>query len=417
MQIIIVGGGITGVAAALELRREGHETVLIDRVKPGDTGQTSFGNAGVLASKAIIPISTPGFLSHVPKMWFGKDGPVFFNPLHLAGFLPWLRRFSGYATEEAVARIAEGLTPVIGDSLEMHRALSAGTDAADLIDTGPYVYLYRDQAAFEADLWGWEFRRERGQSWEEWDRDDILDRDPFVSEDYAFAAALSEQGWVRLPGAYIKALFDAYMELDGIFRLGEVVDLTPDPATVTLAGGEEMAADKVILTTGAWSDRLMKKLGHRSMVTSERGYHITFENPEVDGEPVEGPGPYMLTDAKVVVTPMEPGLRLAGLAEFAPVDAPEKQGAYDLIRRLARKLYPGITWEEETQWMGRRPSTPDSLPLIGASPKAPDFVCAFGGQHLGLTMGPKIARLAAQVATGRAPNIDMAPYAVDRFDP
>jgi D-amino-acid dehydrogenase len=65
--------------------------------------------------------------------------------------------------------------------------------------------------------------------------------------------------------------------------------------------------------------------------------------------------------------------------------------------------------------MGRRPTTADSLPLLGAAPEAPGIVFAFGGQHLGLTMGPRLGRMAAAVAAGRPQNLDLAPYRVDRF--
>ncbi|MEM6933414.1 MAG: FAD-binding oxidoreductase [Pseudomonadota bacterium] len=414
MNIVVIGAGITGVCAALTLVRDGHHVTLIDRVPPGDGNQTSFGNAGILASAAVIPVSVPGLLSKVPGMWLDKDGPLFFNPFHLPALVPWLIPFLRNATSDGVKRIAQGLAPLISDSVDQHESLSKETPAAALIERGPYVYLYGSKAEFEADSMGWSIRREHGMTWDEWDRTALLDRDPHLGGAFHFGAALHNHGWIRWPAKYTAALSEAYLAAGGEFLSGEVTDLTPldgGRAAVSLAGGKRLEADRVILSTGVWSDRLAKKLGHKAMIQAERGYHLTL-----DGATRRPPSPYMLTSAKMAATPMDPGLRVAGLAEFAPIDAPAKQTPYTLLRRKARVLYPDIEWQAETEWMGRRPSTPDSLPLLGASPRAPGFVFACGGQHLGLTMGAKVGRIAAGIATGKPTNLDTAPYRVDRFD-
>ncbi|MEM9046520.1 MAG: FAD-binding oxidoreductase, partial [Pseudomonadota bacterium] len=266
----------------------------------------------------------------------------------------------------------------------------------------------------EADDFSWAIRREQGLSWDEWDRDDLQDRDPYLGPEHQFGAALHNHGWITHPSAYCQALFNAFAEAGGKMALGEVVDVAPldqGRAKITLEGGSETEADRVILATGVWSGKLASKLGHRAMMQAERGYHLVFK-----GANRRPPTPYMLSSAKAAATPMDPGLRVAGLAEFAPIDAPAKQTPYALIRRQAKRLYPDLEWEGETYWMGRRPSTPDSLPLVGPSPKAPGIIFACGGQHLGLTMGPKVGRIAAGMATDRPTNIDTSPYRVERFD-
>ncbi|MEE8454819.1 MAG: FAD-binding oxidoreductase [Limibaculum sp.] len=166
-----------------------------------------------------------------------------------------------------------------------------------------------------------------------------------------------------------------------------------------------------MLAAGVWSGKLAGKLGHNAAMESERGYHLTLTG--VSHKP---PAPYMVTDAKLGVTPMEDGLRFAGTVDFGGIDGPEQSAPLESLRRRVRQIYPGLTWDGEETWMGQRPSTVDSLPLLGASPKAPAIHFAFGGQHLGLTMGPRIGRMTADMIAGRKPNIDIAPYRVDRFD-
>lgn len=414
MRIIVVGAGITGVATALVLKREGHDVTLIDRIEPGNENQTSFGNAGILAAGSVIPVSVPGLMSKVPQMWLDKDGPLFFNPLHLPKFLPWLVPFLRNATPEGVRRIAAGLAPLVGDAVEEHEALAKGTSAAAFIRRGPYVHLYPSREAFDADKFSRDVRTELGFTFDEYDRAALIERDPHLGPAHQYAAAYHDQGWITWPSAYVAALAEAFREAGGVFHSGEVVDVTPldgARAAVTLTGGDRLEADRAILSTGVWSGKLADKLGHKAMMQAERGYHLTLLNPSI-----KPPSPYMYGSAKLGVTPMEPGLRIGGLAEFAPIDAPAKQTPFAQIRRRAKMLYPELEWEGETEWMGRRPSTPDSLPLVGASPKAPGIVLACGGQHLGLTMGAKVARLAAGLASDKPTNIDMSPYRVDRFD-
>ena len=70
---------------------------------------------------------------------------------------------------------------------------------------------------------------------------------------------------------------------------------------------------------------------------------------------------------------------------------------------------------ETTRWMGRRPGTPDSLPVIGPSKTTANVFYGFGHGHMGLTWGPSTGRLIAEAMTGAKSNIDMAPFRVDRF--
>jgi len=412
LKIAVIGAGIVGVSTAEWLRRDGHAVTLIDRIEPGDPAQTSYGNAGLLARTAVVPVSVPGLLKHVPSMLMDPDGPLFLRWSYLPRLLPWLMPFLRNGREDKVREISTSLDAILGDSVDQHRALSAGTAAADYIETGDYAYLYKDRAAFEKDAWGFGIRREHGAEWEEWDRAALLERDPHLSEQVGFAAALKDHGWIRDPGAYVAALFAAYRAGGGGFQLGEVDAIAPAEAggTVTVAG-EATAYDRIVVASGVWSRRMAEQLGHTVPMEAERGYHLVLENPSF--QPAI---PYMVADAKFAVTPMDGGLRCAGLVEFAGIDAPAKMERTKLFERRIRALYPTLEWSGMQTWMGRRPSTPDSLPLIGESTRARGIWFGFGAQHVGLTSGPKTGRLIADMIAGRHPNIDMAPFATNRFD-
>jgi len=306
------------------------------------------------------------------------------------------------------------MAALIGDSPDQHEAVTRGTGAERFLRRGPYVFLYPDRKTFEKDAFGFGLRRDHGVTWQEWDRTRLEQHDPELGPGFGFAAAIDGGAWVTAPGPYVAALGEHFLREGGSFLQGEVTDIAQiegGRAAVTLVGGARLEADRVVLAAGAWSGRLAKRLGHEARMEAERGYHLMLK-----GASHLPPSPYSFVAAKIAATPMEEGLRLAGVVDLSGLDAPPLKAPLDGIRKRIRQLYPKLRWEVEETWMGQRPSTADSLPLIGPSPKAPAIHFAFGGQHLGLTMGPKLGRLTADLIAGRKPNIDIAPYRVDRFD-
>lgn len=408
MRIIVVGGGITGVSAALGLQRAGVGVTLIDRARPGDPAQASFGNGGILARSAVAPNSMPGLWSRIPALLLSPEAPLFLRWRHLPRFLPWGLSFlrAGMTTARA-RRIAEALSALTSDSVADHRALAAGTAAERFIAEGDYVHIYRrpeDHAGAEVAL-----KAALGFSATPLDEATLRARDPALGPDYRFGAAYAGHGWITDPGAYVAALFEAFRALGGTFLDASVARV--EEGRVLLSDGRELAGDRIVVAAGAWSAGLVRALGHRVPLETERGYHVMLH-----GANHMPPGPYMVSDAQFVITPMAGGLRAAGIVEFGGLDAPPSKAPFALIRRRLKQVYPGLRWERATEWMGHRPSLPDSLPMVGPAPRAPGVVFAFGSQHLGLTIGPRLGRIVTDLVLGRKPNVDLRPFAVDRFD-
>ncbi len=116
-----------------------------------------------------------------------------------------------------------------------------------------------------------------------------------------------------------------------------------------------------------------------------------------------------------VCTPLELGLRIAGTVELGGLDAPPDWRRSEALLRHARRWLPGLESKGATRWMGFRPSMPDSLPVIGASPRHRDVFFAFGHGHSGLGLGARTGQLVAALVAGRDPGIDMTSYRIDRF--
>lgn len=410
LKIAVVGAGIIGVASAEWLRRSGHQVTLIDRDQPGEA--TSFGNGGVLARCAIIPVPTPETVMKGPKMLLAPNEPLFLRWSYLPRLLPWLLPYLANARRDRVMEIAAALAPLLLDTAAQHRALASGTPAEKWLHDSDYIYLFRNQAAFEKDGFDWKLRHEQGIEGEIMTAGDLHDHDPHLGEAYRFGYRLDQHGYIANPGQYVKDLADWFTAQGGTFRRAEVDDIQPtETGAAIVSGGERHEFDRLVVATGAWSKKMSEKIGVRTKLETERGYHVEFSGPSN----LPPGAPYMVTDGKFVATPMAAGLRLAGVVEFGGLDAGPSAAPTDILMHGLKRLYPDFTYESKSLWMGHRPCTVDSLPVLGSSVKSPHVYFAYGHQHIGLTAGAKTGRLLAQMISGTAPNLDMQLYSPDRF--
>ena len=170
-----------------------------------------------------------------------------------------------------------------------------------------------------------------------------------------------------------------------------------------------LTADTYILTTGAWSSAWQKTLGINVPMESERGYHIEFMNPSFSLR-----SPLMVAGGKFVVNSMNNRMRCAGVIEFGGLESPMSEAPIKLLKKQMSELFPDLTYDQVDEWMGHRPATADSLPVIGVSPKAQNVYLGYGHQHVGLSGGPKTGRWLAKLATGAPINTDLSIYAANR---
>ncbi len=408
--VAIVGAGIVGVSTALWLLRDGHEVVLIDRLGPAEG--TSFGNAGVLASSGVVPVTVPGLIAKAPIMLLDPGSPLFLRWSYLPRLLPWLVRFLSHCRASETRRIARALGPILGDSLEQHRALAQGTGAEKWIVPSDYVFVYPNRAAYEAEAFGWSLRRECGFDWEEMDAAALRAYDPAFGAGADFAVRIPGHGFIADPGRYVKDLAAHFEARGGRGLKAEVRDIGREGGRVTGLETDRgtIDCDTVVISAGVWSGPLARRLGLRLPLESERGYHV-----ELLGANMAPRGPSTITAGKFVATPMDGRVRLAGIVELGGTEAPPSRAPVELLLKRAKEAMPNLTWTGTREWMGHRPTLSDSIPVIGAVPGVAGAYMGFGHQHVGLTGGPKTGRLLAGMISGLRPNIDLAPYRPDRF--
>lgn len=407
--VIVIGAGITGVSCAEELRRAGAQVTLIDRGPAGDPAQTSFGNAGILAREGVMPIASPSMLKMIPQIMFSPNSPVYLKWSYMAKFAPWAVGFVMNGARPKARPIISALNELLYDTIEKHTQLAKGTPAARFITKGDMTFLYNRQRQFTSDRFANQVREELGMTWTEMSRNDLIDNDPHISNHYQFGVAYHNHGWIGNPSAYVAALARHFQDNGGTVHAGEVVRVGEN--TVTMRDGHIVTAKTIVLATGAWSKDLATALGHCVPLQAERGYHLSLT-----GASHMPPNTYLIMDKRFGLTPMDGFLRCAGQSEYAPLDMPPNPKAIANLRRFLYRLYPNLEHQGETTWQGTRPTLPDSLPMIGRSDHDKSVVFAFGGQHLGLTMGPKVGQMVRDIVLDRPSNIDVHPYSPSRFD-
>lgn len=407
---VVIGAGIVGVCCAAFLQRQGRRVVIVDRLPPGEA--TSFGNAGSLSWSSCVPIAVPGLLSQVPGWLLRRDGPLTVRWRHLPRLTPWLWRFVRAGRLDRLDAASAALAALHGPALDLHRMLAREAGIADLVRGTGYVHVYTRARVDRVEQLQWRLVARHGASIRVLNAAELKELEPDLSERYVQAMYIDDQGYAANPGRLVKGLARHVAASGGEIVESEVTGfhLSGDRVRAVRTADTSIPARDVVIAAGAWSTRLTRMLGFDLPLESERGYHVTLGDPGVRVRHT-----IMETERKFVATPMEMGLRFAGTVELAEVDAAPDYRRAETILRGAERMFPGLRTAPHTRWMGRRPSLPDGLPVIGASPRQSNLFLAFGHAHTGMIGAPNTGRLVAGMVTKSPLNIDPAPYRPGRF--
>jgi D-amino-acid dehydrogenase len=411
LSVIVIGAGIVGLAAAFHLRIAGARVTIVDRDPAGD--KASFGNAGGIGVCEVVPASVPGLFWRVPGWMIDPLGPLAVRPAHAPKLLPWLLRFSKAGTPKEVGRIAAALSALNARVYDDLIPMLAATGLSGELHRRGALTVYEDERAFQRDAFEWNLKRSHGVEAEVIDGDAARAMEPALGPSIRRAVFTPQWSHINDPKRLVDALRGWLQGAGVTIEAGAVARILPPEgasATLQLASGARMSGDRIIIAAGAWSGILAKALGDPVLLESERGYNTTLVDPGVQLN-----REVIFAEKKFVATPLTCGLRIGGAAEFGGLNAAANFKRSHALAALARRYLPGLKIAGGVAWAGHRPATPDSLPVIGASPSHPGILYAFGHGHLGLTQAATTGRLIADLVHGRPAPIDLAPYSIARF--
>jgi D-amino-acid dehydrogenase len=407
--VTIVGAGIIGICIAARLAEAGCKVTVIDRT--GICAETSSGNAAGLAFTEIIPMAHEGMIRQVPRWLVDPLGPLTIPPAYFPKLLPWLYRFwrAGSAANYARAVAAQIELMRLAEAEWMGLMEASGTRS--MLREDGCLELYESEAEHRASMAGWDARQRAGIEVHHLKQEEIAQYQPGLSP--RFVRATFVPGWktVSDPAELGKAVW-RYAERLGARHLAAIVETAEqdgDGFRLRLIGGGAHHASTVVIAAGAWSHQLAAMLGDNIPLEAERGYNTTLP---VDAFDVKRQ--LVFSSHGFVITPLATGLRVGGAVEFGGLSRPPNFARSRAMLKKAAVFLPGLKTSGGREWMGHRPSLPDSLPVIGPASR-PGVFYAFGHGHLGLTQAAATGRLISDLILGHKAPVSLAPYSAERF--
>jgi D-amino-acid dehydrogenase len=314
------------------------------------------------------------------------------------------------STPRRVEAISHALAAILAPALESYRPLLKSAGATDMVQRRGWLILYESEASRRAAEPDVVLRRRRGIRVEELDEGTIRQLVPGLRPGPVWGVMLPDCEHTLDPYRLTVALAEDFVAQGGTIQRGDVrTGVGPNGRAEVTTDAGPLAFDTLVIAAGSWSRKLMRGFGDDAPLDTERGYHVMMENS------IDLRLPLLFADHKFSVTPMADGIRLGGTVEFAGLEAPPNPQRWDIMAQRSRAVLPGLKPEMRSTWMGFRPSMPDSLPVIGPSPRHANVYYAFGHGHLGLTLGAVTGRMIADMIAGRPPAVEPTPYRITRF--
>jgi D-amino-acid dehydrogenase len=409
----IIGAGIIGVSTAAFLQREGFQVTVVDRLPPGEG--CSFGNAGGIAFAEIMPTIHPRMFTKIPGWLLNPLGPLTIRWRYLPKALPWFLAAMRNATPQRVESITKARAALGLRAVSDFETLMKPAGGHKLMQYRETLRVFDSTQQFQSEAQERDIKKSHGFPVEVYSGDQAREMEPDIGPTITHAS--THGGWlfVTNPERVVKTLAAQVVKNGGTILQDDVQHIAVEDGTaktIQLASGRTLRLDKLVVCAGAYSHLLAKQLGDHVLLEAERGYHMVLPN---SGLKLSRSLTYARTPG--AATPMDMGLRLAGTDEFAGLDAAPNYKRADALWHVFKRALPGLNAPDEktTRWMGHRPGTPDSLPVLGASKTTKNVFYNFGHGHMGLTWGPTTGRLLSEIIAGKPSNIDLGDFRVDRF--
>ncbi|HAW17247.1 MAG: FAD-dependent oxidoreductase [Oceanospirillaceae bacterium] len=408
--IIVIGAGIVGISIAKALQQTGRTVTLIDR--KGVALEASKSNAGAFAFADIVPLATPRIMRQAPKWLLDPLGPLSIPPAYALTILPWMMRFwraSWPDRYEASLQTQAQLMTFSQEALERQVTLVNGER---FMQREGQLQLYEGLKQFNASQPVWKTRSEHGIDFQ------LLHCAASIAEiqpglDTRFTHAGYTPKWLNTcdPEQWAHHIAEHFMASGGALKLANIEAIFEHPDYVSLATQDgELRAKQVVVASGAWSHKLTKTLGDHIPLETERGYNTTLPAGAFDLKTHLTFGAHGF-----VVTKIAGGIRVGGAVELGGLNLAPNYARAQMLLDKAAQFLPTLNTQNGEQWMGFRPSMPDSLPVIGSASKAPNVFYAFGHGHLGLTQAAGTAELVTALANGTETAISIDAFSPNRF--
>lgn len=408
---IVVGAGVAGVCAALNIQRRGAKVAIIDVGQPGSGA--SYGNAGIIVNTNLRPVFAGLTPLTLLKMLRSPTSPLNVRWSRILGLTPWFARMLAHAGPAEVERITRALGSLCQPGAALYEPLIEEAGAKALVRSRGSLAMTRSQEACDLH-WdkGLDFLRRLNIPMERVDRRRIEELAPSVSPAYTHGVYSPAYQHTLDPQRFVGSLFDLFLARGGasISARAEAIDASGGRARGVRTPEAMISADAVVVAAGTDSARFAREAGEPVPHQAVGGYHAMLRNPRVALET-----PLLPLDFRVAITPMADGIRVAGTYEFGGEGLPSDERRIGGMLTHIGSVLPGIQVEPRTVWRGFRSYLPDGLPIISRSGRLSGLYYSFGFSSSGMINGASAGGAIASLVEGATAPIDLEPFSIRRF--
>ena len=411
-EVIVVGGGIIGLATAYYLNLEGHDVSVIDqdKIKSG----TSHINSGYLTPSHIIPLAAPGMISKGFRWMFNNSSPFYIKPRFNLDLVNWGMKFIKSCTSEHVQKSMKSILDINLLSKKLFIEMQQSNTFDFHLESKGLLMAYKTSDAEREEAKAASWAKDLGIIVKQLSKEEILKIQPKVPMEVA-GAFMYESDAHTTPELFMNNLKNHLMSRGVKFFLDTVVTSFQKKEKKIEALNTNngiFKADEFVIATGAWTEGILKKLGIKLSIQAGKGY--SFDVKDITGVSI----PAILSEAKVAVTPMSGHTRFGGTMEISGINSKINSRRVLSIVNAAKEYYPGIEiplTSVDKARSGLRPLSTDGLPFIGRHSSFKNLVLASGHAMMGWSLGPATGKLITELVSGYDPSLDLKPYSPERI--
>jgi D-amino-acid dehydrogenase len=409
--ILVIGGGVIGLACAYYLARAGRSVRIVEQDTMG--AGASHGNCGIVFVSDLPPLCAPGAVGHELVRLLKGTSPLYIKPRADLSLAFWLLRFAAKSNRHHLHNAIRAREAILRASNDLLRELMAEEELACEFEHRGILMVFSDPKAMAAYAETNRLLEPFGLAATLYGRREVRRIEPTLSERVCGAWHHRADSCLRpelLMSAWTRAARRRAVEIDEGCRLnGFETHNGKVTAAQTTAG--RFTADRFVLAAGAWSADLTRRIGVRIPVQPGKGYSITMERPAVCPRI-----PCYLYEPNVVVTPWQSGYRLGGTMEFSGFDRQLNEKRLGHLETATARYFKTAPGRRATErWAGLRPMSADDLPIIDRLPAFDNLYLATGHGMLGISTATGTGRLIADMIQGNRPPFDPAPFSMRRF--
>lgn len=410
IDVIIVGGGVIGLAIARSAAERGAQVIVLeaDRIGQG----ASYGNAGLIVPSFSLPLANPAAIKGLPDLLWGQDRSLKLKPRLELGFLRWTLQFFAASRRDKMLATARARGRLAAHSLDLMTQWDPGGEQFGLKQRG-WLHLYQTAAGLKAGRQEASLLGGFGVKVEQLTGAEARALEPALADDLAGALYYPLEAQVD-PYNFCQWLAERAVE-KGV----QIIESAPVENLISEATGvvgvqladEQVRADKIVVAAGAWTGRLVRPLLGWLPLEPAKGYSLTY--PSAAQKPSR---PLMWVEKHVVMTPFEAKLRVTtGLDLVGFSDGLDNRMVAKLEKTAASWVGESRAQAEANGWYGYRPLTADGRPILGPSSRYPNLYLATGHGQLGVTLAAGSADLIASMLAAEEPPLDPSQFSPSRL--